>query len=420
MNAPREIPAAALAGAATVEVRWQDVPVFVFVRDLPGPTRELVTWLLEAGTRHVVLVDCGSSDPALQAWYRALPAGAELLRLGGDAGTATFWAESVHLRLGLPFIVAEAGYVPGASCPTDLVARMLDVLRRYPDCGKVAASVRVDDLGDDLVDAELIRRWETQFWMNPVDDDLFAAPTESGFCLYPAGGPPATGPRNLRVAGPYRVEYRPWYRRPGDAAAPVGRAAWGPEAKRLKLRRSAAVLAYDYRPKVLGLRGDRPPVPGWLNAGPAGSGCAIRLDGRGAATLHGPLPAGGLDGIHWPVAHGVPEPDAGLLETVYRAARHEARLWLRLPLSTLERTLSVVATQGWRPGIAEPAFDWRLETCALVGGPDPLAAVARGDEAVLTFRACKPARRADEMSRAPAVQPTQLPDRRAPADFTCV
>ncbi|MEI7445639.1 MAG: hypothetical protein WCK28_12170 [Burkholderiales bacterium] len=419
MNAPRELPAAARA-AAIADVRWQDVPVFVFVRDLPGPTRELVGWLLDAGTQHVVVVDCGSREPALQAWYRALPAGVELLSLGEDASPATFWAESVHLRLGVPFIVTEAGYVPSASCPIDLVARMLAVLRRYPDCGKVAAAVRVDDLGDDLLDAEVVRRWETQFWMNPVDEDLFAAPAASGFCLYPAGGEPATGPHNLRLAGPYRVEYRPWYRRPGEAAAVTSHADWGPEAKRLRLRRSAAVLAYDYRPKVLGLRGERPPVPGWLNAGPQAAGCAIRLETSGPATLHGTLPAAGLDGIHWPVGRGVPEPDAPMLETLWRAAKHETRLWLRMPLAALERALPVVATQGRRPGLAAPAFDWRLETCELVGGPDPLADVDRGDEVVLTFRACKPARGIDEMARAPAVLPTQRPDRRAPPDFTCV
>jgi hypothetical protein len=432
MNAPRDFLPEQLLAAGRPTHDWREIPVFVFVRDALDASRDLVAWLKQAGMERVVLLDCGSSTPALLAWYRALPAGMEVLFLGLDADPSVFWRESVHEELGTPFVVTEAGYVPSASCPRDLVGRLLSVLERYPDCGKVSAAVRVDNIGNQFADAELIRRWEAQFWMNPVDDDLYAAATERGFCLYPAHGEPATGPANLRVGGQYLVEYRPWYLATGTVVAdddhPPNRGArrdpaapaWGPRTMRERLRRSAAVLAYDYRPKILALRGDTGPVPGWLNAGRRGTGCQLNLAGGAAAGLHGALEDNSLDGIHWPVETGVPAPNCTLLRTFYRAAKHGARLWLRVSLTDLDETLAVCAGHDAGPSATQGTFDWMLESCGLLAGSVSESAGEGDDRVALVLRACKPPRTADEIAQALAVQPTLYPDRRAAPGFTCV
>jgi len=411
---------------------WQGIPVFIFVRDVLDSSRDLVVWLKKAGMHRVVLLDCGSSMLPLLDWYRNLPAGVDVLFLGPDAGPSVFWRESVHLELGTPFVVTEAGFVPSGSCPQDLVGHLLSVLERHPDCGKVSAAVRVDNISDEFTDAELIRRWEAQFWMHPVDDDLYAASTSTGFCLYPANGESATNPANLRVAGPYLVEYRPWYLKigevsaddawlprkeaPGDPTAP----GWGPQAMRSRLRRSAAVLAYDYRPKVFALRGDMAPVPGWLNAGRHGTGCQLALTADTGAAIGGLLAADSLDGIHWPVEASVPAPCPTMLREFYRAAKPGARLWLRASLDELEKTLSVCASHNAGSLTSQGAFDWMLESCGFLTGPGSLSGDVSDDRVAVVLRACKPMRTAAEIRQATAVQPVLHPDRRAAAGFTCV
>lgn len=432
MNAPCELILAPSSSTGKTSVDWREIPVFIFVKNELEASRDLVTWLLDAGTRRIVLLDCGSDLPSLLDWYSKLPDGASVLRLEAHASPSTFWEQSVHLDLQTPFLVTESGYVPDENCPRDLIATLHSVLERYPDCGKVSASVAVDGITDEHLDGEAIRRWESQFWLKPVDDDLFAAATESGFSLYPSRGEQRTSPANLRIAGAYQVRYRPWYDTPDVIAAnqrdtrgqqnlqAPASYSWGPVALRRRIRRSAAVLAYDYRPKVLGFRGDRQSVPGWLNAGHSSHGVQISLGSDASTVLRNALAPDSLDGIHWPQGEGVPEPTASLLTVLYGAAKSDARLWLRVALNDLEGTLAVFAGIPTTGEASDRKYDWRIESCGLLVGPESVSGMADGNQVVVVLRACKPGRTDVEIRAEPPVKPVLHRDRRCFDGFTCV
>jgi hypothetical protein len=403
-----------------------------FMRDTrtidPGPlepTRDFFTWFADAGSRRVVLLGCGSRLPSLLDWYRSLSSGVGMLHLGNQAHPTTPWRESVNREHDTPYVAVEAGYMPSADCPSDLLA----VLERYQCCGKVCAGVRVAKIGGDWLDAEMVRRWETKFGMSPVDDQQFAATTVAGLCLYLAYGELATSPEHLRLANLYRGEYWPWY----EEAATVGadadalplwdrppHAEWGPAAKRMQLHRSATALAYDCPHMVLAFRGEIPAVPGWPNARRLSARCQIELSAVPDSAWEEALEASSLDATHRPVSVASPQASDTLLTAAYRAAIPQARLWLRVPLVVLERTLTVFAGRGGAASEEPIAFDWKLESCGLPTGSASVTDQIGEEQITLKFRACKPPRRSDEITQSPQVQPILHPDCRAAAGFTSV
>ena len=254
---------------------WRDIPVFIVNRNRLHALQRLVQWLLDTGTRRVVILDNASNYAPLLQWYQALPSGANVLQLPDNHGPYVLWQQGVHRVLDTPYVLTDSDVVPASFCPADLIGTLLAQLERFPDAKKVGPALRIDNLPDHYAEVDTVRKWESQFWERPVAPGVFAAPIDTTFALYPPRAEFSNEPCNLRLGHPYIVEHTPWY---VDEAAPgeeelhyrahtsTVHSNWSVPQKESWVKKSERVAAYEQRPRVLHLDGGREYIVGWINA----------------------------------------------------------------------------------------------------------------------------------------------------------
>jgi hypothetical protein len=426
-------------------IDWRDVPVFIVNRNRHQALEQLVSWLTEAGTRKVVILDNGSTYPPLLAYYGRLPTGVNVMRLEKNFGPYVLWEQGVHEVMEMPFILTDSDLVPASFCPADLVSRLLEVMRQYPDATKVGPALRIDNLPDGYTDADTVRKWESQFWEHPVAPGVFAAPLDTTFALYPPKAEFSLDDRALRLGYPYIVEHTPWYAVESDLSAEERYyrehtsktfSNWSVRGKQSKTYMSDRVKAFERRAKVLNIDDSGEHIPGWINAVARRSMAPDRalpldivLEVDGTRPLRLPLPDGCLDGIR--LNHALDRlGDLGaLLADLRRACRDHAKTQVRIDSRT-----KPVTTRNWQEAPclqrllkALPDLPWDLHEVRLVTDKGQLAqrlhkgsspgSVEPVRTVVLTLSA-RPLRSAGA-TPAPAVpQPVLISDDRLDPNFT--
>jgi SAM-dependent methyltransferase len=444
---PEPMPSPVSATIDTEPLDWRDIPVFIVNRNRLEALRLLVDWLCAAGTRRVVILDNASDYPPLLEYYKALPAGVRLMLLPENLGPYVLWQQGVHEVLDTPYIVTDSDVVPADFCPPDLVAALLARLQRWPDAKKVGTALRIDNLPDSYGDVDTVRKWESQFWEHPVAPGVFAAPIDTTFALYPARGEFSNERSNLRLGHPYVAEHTPWYA--DEAALSVEErhyrehtsaafSNWSVANKESWVKKSARVVAFERRARVLHLDGGREYIPGWINAGAGPGRFDLAFDPRRCREQPLPLADDSLDGIH--LSHVLEEVrDAhALFAELWRVARPGAKLHLRVAHGArADAWQDPRQERAWHEGsfahFAQPSLvpgaaaayvaDWQVESIGLVvsNGPATLQQVREGrglaKELIVTLTAVKPGRPRAGLHPALQPDPRLLDDERVDPAF---
>ncbi len=448
--ASHDVAAAPRATAAPfgASLDWRDIPVFVVNRNRLGALRRLVDWLCAAGTRRVVIMDNASDYPPLLQYYEQLPEGVKVMRLAQNHGPYVLWEQGVHAVLDTPYVVTDSDVVPADFCPNDLIAVLLDRLRRWPDAKKVGMALRIDDLPDCYGEVDTVRKWESQFWEHPIAPGAFAAPIDTTFALYPARGEFSNEPCNVRLGHPYIAVHTPWYvdENALDAEERYYRehtsatfSNWSVAKKESWVRKSPRVAAFEQRPSVLHVDGGREYIFGWINAGVGPGRFDIAFDPRRCREEPLPLADNSLDGIHLShVLEAVGDAQA-LFDELHRVARPGASLHVRVAHGArLDAWHDPRQERAWHEGsfahFAQPALiagactayrgDWQVESVRVVVAdrtPITLEHVRdrRGamEELIVTLVAVKPARPRAGQHPATQPKPRLVADDRVDPDF---
>jgi SAM-dependent methyltransferase len=350
------------------DMDWRDVPVFIINRNRLDAMRTLIDWLLKAGMRRIVIMDNQSKYPPLLKYYEALPEGVRLLLMDDNHGPYVLWQQDVHEMLDTPYIVTDSDLVPADFCPSDLVPLLLKTLQRFPNAGKVGPGLRIDNLTDVYREVETVRRWETQFWEQPLGEGCFAAPIDTTFALYPPRTEFSCDDRNVRLGYPYMLEHTPWYvddARLSDEevfyranTSPVF-SHWSVGRTDTRVARSERVADYDRRPKVLHLGGGHEHVFSWINADADGRLLDFRFDPTRCTPGSLTLPDNTLDGIYMESSFTWVNDPYALLSELYRTAKPAARLTIRLPHGHSDAALGDPRT---RKAYVESSFDHFAQT----------------------------------------------------------
>src|SRR5580658_5215869 len=108
------------------------IPVYINNRNRLSTMKEMINWLLSAGTKKIIIVDNASSYPLLLEYYKNLPSGVVVEMLGRNGGPRIFWEMQMHLRQSTPYIVTDSDLVPDRDCPKDLVHQLNVLLHTNP------------------------------------------------------------------------------------------------------------------------------------------------------------------------------------------------------------------------------------------------------------------------------------------------
>ena len=397
---------------------WRDIPVFIVNRNRLQALQRLVRWLLDAGTRRIVILDNASNFPPLLQWYQALPPGVNTLLLPDNHGPYVLWQQGVHRVLDTPYVLTDSDIVPASFCPADLIGALLQQLQRFPDAKKVGPALRIDNLPDHYAEVDTVRKWESQFWEHPVAPGVFAAPIDTTFALYPPRAEFSNEPCNLRLGHPYIVEHTPWYvddaaldeeERHYRAHTSVAHSNWSVPQKDSWVKKSARVAAYDQRPRILHIDDGRDYIYGWLNANTVPGRHDVPFDVARAADAALTLPDDSIDGIHLGAVLERVRDAVPLFDELWRVAKPGARLFVRVPHGARPGDIDDKTSQrAWYEGsfahLARPSAggcgrgDWQT---AALGVVDDGQGAPR--DVVAELVAVKPARPRGQ------VHPTPLP-----------
>lgn len=133
------------------------IPIFLTVRDRARDLRVLVDWLQTLGQEDIRLVDNASTYPPLLA-YLALAEhipGITVIRLPENLGARAVWRAAL-VPTDRPYLVSDPDLRPAPETPADALARLADLLARYPGFAKVGLGLDLRDLAPDAPQ----RAWE--------------------------------------------------------------------------------------------------------------------------------------------------------------------------------------------------------------------------------------------------------------------
>lgn len=214
-----------------------DPPIYVNVRDRVRDLRRLVAWLEKAGHERIVLVDCASTYEPCVEYLAASPH--TVVRLRTNSGSRALWNEGIGPSE--PFVYTDSDTVPCDDCPLDAVARLADLLDRFPAFPKAALGLYLDDFPPSLDQG--ILRWERSLVCEgrAVAAGVYASLSDTSFALYRAGVP--FGYTALRTGAPYLCDHAGWAAEANPDAEDLyylDHATAGPEGSSWARRRAAA------------------------------------------------------------------------------------------------------------------------------------------------------------------------------------
>jgi hypothetical protein len=329
-------------------MNWQDIPVFIINRNRLTNLRQLVGWLLESGTRQIGIFDNASEYPPLLQYYRSLPSNVLVTYCGDNCGPYAFWATGACRCINTPYVVTDSDIVPAAFCPRDLIAYLYRVLCQYPDAGKVGPALRVDNLTAEHSAFTDVNRWEYQNWQRPIAKGLFAAPLDTTFALYVPNRPfSRLDKTNIRTGYPYICEHTPWYvneQAPDPEQKFFSQHAshefsnWSVGKELKEIRATSIFKDYEKRKRLAHVGGGNEYIPGWINIDKAGRKLDVQCDLDHCVPHALPFADSSLDGFYLCNCPKQLDSTLALLKELYRTARSDAILHMRLPYESGSET----------------------------------------------------------------------------------
>lgn len=190
---------------------WKFTPVFIICRDRLSPLLELINWLELNGMKNIILIDNDSIYPPLVSFLSNTAY--QVIRTGKNIGHTVVWHEGVAKTLfpGEFYIVSDPDVIPDKDCPDNAIPYFYDIHRKYPDYQKVGFGLQIDDLPDFYILKNEVVNWESQFWKNELEQNIFDASLDTTFSLYKPYTDFYMLSPSIRTGRPYTARHLPWY-----------------------------------------------------------------------------------------------------------------------------------------------------------------------------------------------------------------
>ncbi len=196
---------------------WRQTPIYIICRDRLEPLKTLVKWLEGMGMKNVILIDNDSIFPPLVDYlgktsYQVIPT-------RKNVGHTSPWNSGIVKSLSPEkfYIVTDPDVIPTAECPRDVIKRFYSLHKKYLLYEKVGFGLRIDDLPDHYPLKESVVTWESQFWNNTLEENVFEAGIDTTFALYKPFTYRYTLHPSIRTGGKYIARHLPWYSGPDSA-----------------------------------------------------------------------------------------------------------------------------------------------------------------------------------------------------------
>lgn len=190
---------------------WKRTPIFVICRDRVSPLKLIVKWLEEAEMTNIILIDNASAYPPLLEYYKKTPY--QVIKTNKNIGHTVVWKEGFAKTLfpGEFYIVTDPDVIPDEKAPKDSVKYFYELHKKYLHYQKIGFGLQIDNLPDHYSLKSHVIEWESQFWNNEIESNIFEAGIDTTFALYKPYTNHYTLHPSIRTGAPYTAKHLPWY-----------------------------------------------------------------------------------------------------------------------------------------------------------------------------------------------------------------
>lgn len=189
---------------------YQKAPVIINNYNRLTYLKQQIAWFRKAGMRNIYIIDNASTYPPLLDYYKKCPY--TIFQLTENVGHTAFWDTHIYLWFkNQHYVLTDPDVIPVEECPLDAVEHFYNLLERHPEITKVGFGLKIDDLPDHYNRKQEVIEWESKFWKDPIEPDLYMARIDTTFALYRPNTRNQQWETTLRTGGKYIARHLPWY-----------------------------------------------------------------------------------------------------------------------------------------------------------------------------------------------------------------
>ena len=192
---------------------FKQIPIFINNYNRLTTTTKLIDALEKRGYQNIHILDNLSTYPPLLEYYKATPHKVHYLKK--NMGSKAFWKSGLWLRfMNQYFVLTDSDVVPIKKCPDDFLKHFLELLKKYPKVHKVGFSLKIDDLPDTFENKQKVIAWESKYYNQEKEPNVFIAPIDTTFALYrpfSKSGKRDGSTEIFRTGVPFQALHLPWY-----------------------------------------------------------------------------------------------------------------------------------------------------------------------------------------------------------------
>lgn len=192
---------------------FKQIPIIINNYNRLTTLKKLISDLEKRGYYNIHIIDNKSSYPPLLEYYKNC--NHKVYHLKKNIGFKALWRSGLWYRFFRGYYCyTDSDLSLVEECPDNFMEVFHGILKKYPEVFKVGFSLKIDDLPDHYHLKEKVLDWESRFYLEEKEKNIFIAPIDTTFALYrpfTRRGKRDGSQEILRMGNPYQCRHLPWY-----------------------------------------------------------------------------------------------------------------------------------------------------------------------------------------------------------------
>lgn len=191
------------------------IPIIIINYNRLADLKKLISFLLDRNHKNIIVVDNQSSYPPLLEYYKEIQDRVRVEIMDKNYGHLVFWRnERLQKEYGKGYyIITDSDILPNKDMPIDYIEQMMYILDQHKEWTKLGLALQINDLPDYLKIKDKVINWESKFWEDEIQPNLFRGQVDTTFALYPPRYKYDIGNflNGGRIAGNFTAKHGGWY-----------------------------------------------------------------------------------------------------------------------------------------------------------------------------------------------------------------
>lgn len=191
-----------------------NIPIFIISFNRLSYIKIMIKNLERMNLTNIHIIDNASTYQPLLNYYKTIPYKIHYLRK--NLGHLAFWKDNQFSQFRNDFyVVTDPDLEFIKDCPKDIISKMFYTLKKYPFLKKVGVSLKIDDIQENAIFKNEIKKFEESYYKVKLsEDNVYYAGVDTTFALYIPDSICITKDffRAMRLGYPYQARHLPWYK----------------------------------------------------------------------------------------------------------------------------------------------------------------------------------------------------------------